>query len=458
MTDETALIGAAPPRATAAPTAKAASEGRGYRAWLLFVLFLVCLLNYADRTVVASIAGSLRAELHLNDLQLGLLQGMSFALLYCLLGIPFARLSERHSRVKILAGATAVWSLMTMVCGAVNSFPNLLLARLGVGVGEAGFMGPAASLIGDHFPRSRRTMANSFMMMGVPFGALIGASSGGLIAQTLGWRWAFVIMGAPGLLVALLVLTLRDPERGAMDQEQDAETPSLRAVAANLFRSKTFLHVTAGGTLAGFGMQGLGAFLPLYYARVHGMAPAAAGLSTGVIAFLNVSGGLAFSGWLASWGARRDMRWLAWIPAVGSVASTGFYIAAFNATALVPSLALLAVAGIVLMSYFSPGLAMVQNLAGARSRASSIAIYSLIVNLVGLGVGPVLIGYASDRFAQAAYGGPLPESCKALAADLACRTALGTGLRHALMLMTCLFVWAGVHYYLAGRSQPKGAA
>ena len=317
-------------------------------------------------------------------------------------------------------------------------------------------MGPASSLIGDHFPRGKRAMANSFMMMGVPFGALIGAVSGGVIAQSIGWRWAFVIMGAPGLLVVLLVLTLRDPERGVMDQEQDFETPSLKAVATSLFRNKTFLHVTAGGTLAGFAMQGFGAFLPLYYARVHGMAPAAAGLSSGLIAFLNVAGGLTLSGWLASWGAKRDMRWYAWIPAVGSVASSGIYIAAFNVTGLVPSLGLLVIAGIVLMSYFGPGLAMVQNLAGSRSRASAIAIYSLIVNIVGLGFGPVLIGYASDRFAQAAYGGPLPETCKALVMDIACRTALGDGLRQALTLMSGLLVWAGLHYYLAGRSQPKG--
>ena len=441
----------------AAASAAPAREGRGYRAWLLFVLFLVCLFNYADRSVVASIAGPLRADLGLTDFQLGLLQGLSFALLYCLLGIPFARFAERYSRVKILAGATAAWSLMTMVCGSATSFAYLLLARLGVGVGEAGFMGPASSLIGDHFPRNKRAMATSFMMMGVPFGAFIGAVAGGAIAQAYGWRWAFIAMGAPGLIVALLVLTLRDPERGVIDQEQNAEVPSLRAVAAGLFRNKTFLHVTAGGALAGFGMQGLSAFLALYYARVHGMAPAAAGLSFGIVSFLNVAGGLMLSGWLASWGAKRDLRWYAWIPAMGTLLSSGIYLAAFNTTALMPSLILLVIAGIALMSYYGPAIAMVQNVAGSRSRASAIAIYQLIVNLIALGVGPMAIGYASDRFSAMAYGGPLPESCKALVTDLACRTALGTGLRQAFMLTTVLFVWASLHYFLAGRSQPKGA-
>ena len=434
-----------------------ATHSRGYRAWLLFVLFLVCLFNYADRTVVASIAGPLRADLKLTDFQLGLLQGLSFALLYCLLGIPFARLSERYSRVKILAGATAVWSVMTVVCGAATSFAYLLLARLGVGVGEAGFMGPSASLIGDHFPRNKRAMATSWIMMGVPFGAFIGAVAGGAIAQTWGWRWAFVAAGAPGVIVALLVLTLRDPQRGAMDNDANAEVPPLRDVAASLFRNKVFLHVTAGGALAGFGMQGFSAFLALYYARVHDMAPAAAGLSFGVVSFLNVAFGLMFSGWLASWGAKRDLRWYAWIPAAGTLIASGVYVAAFNTTALVPSLVLLVIAGAALMTYFGPAIAMVQNVAGSRSRASAMAIYQLIVNLIALGFGPMGIGYASDRFAAAAYGGPLPERCKALVTDVACRTAMGTGLREAFMLITVLYVWASVHYFLAGRAQPKGA-
>ncbi|MEO6380069.1 MAG: MFS transporter, partial [Caulobacteraceae bacterium] len=171
-------------------------------AWLLFVLFLVCLFNYADRTVVASIAGPLRQDLGLTDFHIGLLQGLSFALLYCLLGLPFARLAERRSRVKILACAVTAWSLATVGCGAAGSFPQLMLARTGVGIGEAGFMGPAQSLLGDYFPAKKRAMATSWMMMGVPVGALIGATAGGFIAQSWGWRWAFVAMGLPGLLVA----------------------------------------------------------------------------------------------------------------------------------------------------------------------------------------------------------------------------------------------------------------
>lgn len=143
-------------------------ESRGYRAWLLFVLMLVCLVNYADRSVVGSVAEPLRREFGLTDLQLGLLQGLSFALLYSLLGVPFARLAERRSRVRIIAAATLVWSALTVLCGAAVHYWQMLLVRVGVGVGEAGFMAPASSLLGDHFPRSRRAMATSIMMLGVP--------------------------------------------------------------------------------------------------------------------------------------------------------------------------------------------------------------------------------------------------------------------------------------------------
>ena len=444
--------------APAAPAAK--SEDRGYKSWLLFVLFLVCLFNYADRSVVSSMAGPLRADLHLNDTQFGLLQGISFALLYCLLGIPFAWFAERHSRVKILGAATAFWSVATMLCGAAMSFPQLLLTRMGVGVGEAGFISPASSLIGDHFPRNKRAMATSFMSLGVPFGALIGAVAGGAIAQAYSWRLAFVVMGAPGLIVALLVwFTLRDPERGAADREQDrdAEAPPFRTVAAGLLRNKTFLHVVAGGALAGFGMQGFSSFFGLYYARMFNLAPAAVGLTFGLISFANVAGGLMLSTWLANWGAKRDLRWYAWISAIGTLLSSVLYIAAFSATGFPASVALLVIAGIVLMSYYGPAVAMAQNVATSRTRASTVAVYQLVVNLFGMGFGPLVIGLVSDKLAARAYGGPLPESCKALTMDLACRTALSTGLRQAFMLTTVFFVWASLHYFLAGRSQPKGA-
>ncbi|MEO6339438.1 MAG: hypothetical protein ABIO39_05325, partial [Caulobacteraceae bacterium] len=227
---------------------------------------------------------------------------------------------------------------------------------------------------------------------------------------------------------------------------------------ATMFRKPAFRHMLAGGALTGFGMQGYSAFMPLYFARVHDIAPGIAGLTSGIASFCTVAGGLMIGGSLASWGAKRDMRWFAWIPALGCLLSTGIYIAGFSVTQTAPSIVLIVLGGVSLMTYYGPSLAVVQNLSLARSRASTIAIYQLIVNLVGLGFGPMVIGYASDRIAAMSYGGPLPAKCMAVAADVACRTALADGLRYSFILTSALFVWASLHYFLAGRAQPRGVA
>jgi MFS family permease len=424
-----------------------------YRAWLLFVLLIVCTINYADRSVVGSVAEPLRRDLGLNDFQLGLLQGLSFALLYSVLGIPFARLAERRNRIRIIAAATAFWSAMTMLCGAAGSFAQLLLVRVGVGVGEAGFMAPASSLLGDHFTRERRALATSIMMLGVPLGALIGAMAGGIIAQTLGWRWAFVIMGAPGILIALLVwFTLREPPRGHAEAETATDIPSLGTVARDAFASPVFRHVLAGGTLAGFGLHGLGQFLGVYFARVHHLPLAQAGMTYGLVTFVSVGGGLLVGGSLADRLGRRNLKWYALLPAIGLFLAAPLYIAAFTTTGLALNIALIASAGICLLIHYGPGLAIVQNLATARTRASTMAIYMLVVNAIALALAPTLIGLMSDVFAGLELARHPGLACPPRDTSAACVAIAGTGLRHAFMASTPLYVWAGVHYLLAARA------
>jgi MFS family permease len=427
----------------------------GYRAWLLFMLFVVCTINYADRSVVAAVAEPLRRDLGLTDFQLGLLQGLSFALLYSVLGIPFARLAERRNRIRIIAAATTLWSLMTVLCGAAANFAQLLLVRVGVGVGEAGLMAPASSLIGDHFPREKRALATSIMMLGVPMGALIGAMAGGIIAQALGWRWAFVIMGAPGVLIALLLLlTLREPPRGQAEAtvETDTAVPPLRDVARKVFTDRVFRHVLAGGTLAGFGLHGLGQFLGVYFIRVQQLPVAQAGIVYGLVTFVSVGGGLLVGGTLADRLGRRNLKWYALIPAIGLFLAAPLYVAAFNVSGFAPAVALFAAAGICLLLHYGPGLAIVQNLATARTRASTIAIYMLVVNAVALAFAPLLIGLLSDIFAGwelQRYPGLV---CPPSDVSAVCVAIAGTGLRYAFMASTPLYLWAGVHYLLAARA------
>ena len=424
-------------------TSAAAQFSKRYRAWLLFVLMLVCTINYADRSVVNAVAEPLRRDLGINDFELGLLQGLSFALLYSILGIPFGRLAERHSRVRIIAAATAAWSVMTILCGAAANYTQLLLIRVGVGVGEAGFTAPANSILGDHFPRERRALATSLMMLGVPVGALIGAVSGGVIAQNLGWRWAFVIMGVPGLFIALLVwLTIREPPRGLIEGTLDTEVPSMAAVARQCLSNPVFRHVTMGGLLGGFGLHGLGQFLGVYFVRVHGLSYAAAGATYGITTFATVGGGLLVGGFMADRLGRLSLKWLSLIPAIGMLLSAPLYLLAFSAQRLPTAILLIVAAGISLVLHYGPGMATVQNLATARTRASAIALYQLIVNAVAMGLGTALIGFLSDTFAAR------------LAPELGER-ALATGLRYALMTSTVFYVWGGVHYLLAARHQSR---
>ena len=405
---------------------------KGYRWWLLFVLLLVCLMNYADRSVVGAVAEPLRREFHLTDLQLGILSGFSFALLYSVMGIPLARLAERRSRIHIIAAATLVWSVMTSLCGIASGYTQLLLMRVGVGVGEAGFMAPATSLLGDHFRREERALATSIMMLGVPFGALLGAMSGGIIAQSMGWRWAFILTGIPGVLIGLLVVaTLREPVRGHSGEQAETQAPSLGVVARQCFSSAVFRHVVMGGTLGGFGLHGLGQFLGVYFTRVHALSYSAAGTLYGMQTFASVAGGLLVGGSLANRLGRRDPRWYALIPAIGMFGSVPLYLLGFEARSLAVSVALIIAAGISLLLHYGPGFAIVQNLATPRTRASSVALYMVFVNAVAMGLGAPLIGFLSDLFGRAA--GP------------------AVGLRHALMASTVFYAWGGVHYLLARR-------
>ena len=412
-------------------------SGNGYRRWLLFVLFLVCFVNYADRSVVGAVLEPIRKEFHLSDSQLGLLQGLSFALFYALLGIPIARLAERYSRVRIIAVATLVWSAMTALCGTVSSYLMLLSMRVGVGVGEAGFMSPATSLLGDHYERQERSLATSFMMLGVPFGGLVGALLGGRIAQTLGWRWAFLVMGVPGLLIAVLIfLTLREPARGVAHERAEAEAPSLLDVLLQCGSQPVFRHVVMGGILGGFGLHGVGQFLGVYFSRVHGLSYGAAGALYGAQTFLSVAGGLLIGGSLTHRLGKRDARWYALIPAIGMFGAVPLYLAGFLAQGLTASATLIILAGVSLVMHYGPGLAIVQNLATPRTRASYVALYMLFINMVAMGLGPPLLGFLSDSFARHLGSGP---------------GASAEGLTLALMASTVLYAWGGFHYLLASR-------
>lgn len=436
---------------------------RGYRTWLVGVLLALGTLNFADRAILAVLAQPIKEDLLLTDADLGMLQGLGFAILYSVLGLPLGWLAERVNRTRMLALCVGAWSLMTAFCGLANNFVTMLLGRVGVGVGEAGFQPLAYSLVSDHFRANRRASIIAIILLGSPLGFLLGQSVGGFVAATWNWRVAFFVLGLPGLLAALITwVTLREPPRGLTEKLAASEpAPSMRAVFATLWAKPAFRHLLAGFTIAGFAMNAVAQFVLPYYLRGFGLPLATAGALFGAIAFTSNGLGMLLGGFGIDRLSRRDARWPLWGPAIGMLVATPLYFGAFAAGGIQVSLAFIWFANLMLATYLAPSSATMQNLIGPRMRAMTAAIAGLVVGLLGAGLGPTLLGMASDFFAARQFGssdfiascpgGRAPAGAEA-ALDLACRTASSEGLRLALISVLVFFVWAAVHYLLAART------
>jgi len=435
---------------------------RGYRGWMLFVLAAINMLNLADRQGMAATAPALKADLHLSDTQLGLIQGFGFAIFYTLLGLPVARLAERFSRTRIIAVSVVLFAGFVGLCSRAASFTQFLVCRVGVGVGDAGFGPPVASLVGDHYPAERRTAATTLIWLGGPVGALLGAGLGGHVAQNYGWRTWFMLLAAPSLLIALVALfTLREPPRGRFDRRPaDDHVPSTMATLRFLFAKRSMRHVLIGCGLAAMGMNGLGQFLVRFMVADYGIGLAEAGRTLGLLAVAAMASGLALGGFGVTWASRFDRRWAVWAPAIGQALAAPLFIAAAFQPTLARALPLLALAHVCLFIYFTPTLALAQNMVGATMRASSSFVVAFVLGLVGIGLGPTVIGLLSDAFARHAFaagnfiaacpGGIAPAGATTALAE-ACQAASRSGIVWAIATMSLVFAWAAVHYLLAGR-------
>jgi predicted MFS family arabinose efflux permease len=411
------------------------------RCWPIALLTLVYVLNFIDRQLVGILAQPIKAELALSDKALGLLTGVAFALFYTTLGLPIARLAERRSRVGVIAISLALWSAMTALCGLARSFPLLVLARLGVGLGEAGYAPAAQSLIADLVRPERRATALSIFSLGIPIGMLIGAVAGGWLGQALGWRMAFLLLGAPGIVLAgVLALTLREPARGALDTPAgDDRAPTLGTVARLLWRAPGFAHMAAGASIASFAGYGLTSFAVPLLMRRYGLPLAEAATGYGLIAGVSIGLGIAAGGWLSDGQPRGGAGRVA---AAGALVAGLLFSAALTATDA-RSLALWAIMPLLgAHLYFGPTYGLTVNSVPPRARATAIAVLLMLMNAIGLGLGPLTVGALSDHFARAddpAYG-----------------------LTTALRLDVLLYLWAAAHFLLAGRalrrSQPHNSA
>jgi MFS family permease len=408
-----------------------------YRSYVLVVLVLVYTFNFIDRQIVGILAVPIKAELHLTDSQLGLMGGLAFALFYTLLGIPIARMADRVSRTGIMTLALALWSLMTAVCGLTHSFVQLFLARVGVGVGEAGGVAPAYSLICDYFPAKERARALSVYSFGIPIGAALGIVLGGYITSLMSWRMAFFIVGLAGLLMTpLLKLTVREPERGALDPKPAAaaRAPTLLEVIAVLARKASFWGLSLGAASASMMGYGLFFWAPSFLVRSFHMSLLQASLSFGALVLVGGLIGIWFGGALADRYGEKRKAMYAYIPAMAFLATLPFYAAGVLSTTLWISFAVLLVPTALGLAWLGPVLAAVQHLVPGNMRATASALFLFINNLIGIGLGTTLIGVVSD-LTRARFG--------------------SESLRYAILAGTSFYLIAALLLFFAGRKLAK---
>lgn len=395
--------------ATSAPPASA-----GYRRYVLWFLFVAYALNYLDRQIVTILAEPLKHDLRLTDTQLGLLTGLAFGLVYCGFGIPLARLADRFNRVWIIAGSLAVWSACTILCGRATGFTNMVVARVGVGVGEAGAAPASMALISDYVPKERRASALAFFTMGAPVGGLVGLAFGGLVADAYGWRSAFLFAGLPGLLLAAVaILTVRETRssRVASPALQEASPhPTLGAVARQIRSSRTFWLMSFGSAARSFILFGQAPFMAAFFLRVHGdeVATLAAHYGLKSLGLIGIALGLvsgvlgAISNWLggviADHYAARDLRAYGAVPAIAALVPIPFCVAAFMVDSAVLALLLLAPSFLCGGLWFGPVLSSIQGLVPPAMRATASSISMFVMNIIGLGLGALVVGQMSDLF------------------------------------------------------------
>jgi MFS family permease len=368
---------------------------------VLAVLLAIYVMNFVDRQILAIVLDDVKAELGASDTAMGLLSGFAFVAFYTLAGVPIARIADRGSRRNLIAAGLALWSAMTAACGLAASFWQLAFARFGVGIGEAAGTPPSHSMISDYFAPERRATALSVYATGIYFGVMFGFLGGGLIRDAFDWRTAFFAAGVPGLpLALLLLLTVREPARGAAERRSvAAAAPRVAEVVRALAARRSFRLLVAAACFQGLSGYAVLSWGPAFLGRVHGLGATEIGAGFGLVAGLGGALGATAGGALADRLGARDARWYAWLSAVVSAAAlpfaTGFYLAP------APALALLAFAPFYVLNnvYVGPLWSLVQGLAPVRVRAVASAALLAIVNVVGLGCGPLLVGAMNDWLA-----------------------------------------------------------
>jgi MFS family permease len=427
------------------PGAENFKISEGYRWYVVWLLFLVYVLNFVDRQILQILIEPIRKEFNFSDTQMGMLSGLAFAVVYSVLGIPIARIADRRNRVTIISISLFVWSFFTVVTGRAHSFVQLFAARVCVGIGEAGCTPPAYSIISDYFEKTRRTTAVAIYSMGIYGGVFVGYLVGAQVAQEYGWRMAFYVVGLPGILLALIVkLTLREPPRGfAEGIATPATPPPVKEVLSKLLTKPTFWHLALATALHAFVGYGVSGFHPSFLIRVHGLTVGEAGTVLAIVSAVSGVGGTWFGGWLADKlsQSKRDVRWQLWTPGYATLLNVPAAVIAYYLADKNIVIGMMFISLVFGVMYLGPSYATMQRLVDVRERALGSAVLLLIVNLIGLGLGPTLVGVVSDIINN-----------RFLDNGFAVEVARAQGLRWALIIMVCVNVWSFIHYMIGAKT------
>ena len=401
----------------------------------LTLLMLAYTLSMCDRMILSILFPDIKAEFGLSDTQLGLLGGISFALFYTTMGLPIARLSDQYSRKWIIIVSLVIFSLMTAFSGLAAGFISLLILRIGVGIGEAGVNPASHSIVADYFPPRRRAFAMAILMLGGSLGMMLGFVGGGLIAEAYNWRIAMVSVGVPGLLLAaVMARTLREPARGTFEAEAPPPPPAILTTAATMWANPAMRHLIAGSVVAGLMSYGLTQWLPTFFIRVHDLSQSQTGmLMAGVFGIPGSIGALVFGKWFDRL-SHRGFQHGIWMLAVVPFVTLPFFIAGLLADDLLTAILLFIIPGVAANYVIGPAIAMVQTLSPVQMRAVSSAIKMLCLNLIGMGLGPLLVGVLSDLLT--------PQHGE-------------DALSMALAYFTLVGLWGSVHFWLCGRALAK---
>jgi predicted MFS family arabinose efflux permease len=398
------------------------------------VLTLVYAFNIADRFVVSALIEPIKHELRLSDTAIGFLTGTALAIFYTGMGIPLGMIADRVDRRKLIAVSLGIWSLMTAISGMAGSFTQLLLARVGVGIGEAGGTPGSQSMLSDIFPRSHLVLANAIFTLGAAAGSMLGAVAGGNIAEAFGWRAAFLALGFPGIVLALIVrFTMREPARGGSSSITGVAATRLSETLRFIAGQRSLLHVLAGGTVVTYWGWGLLWWTPAFFLRSHRLTTGQAGTLVGTVSGIAGAAGIILGGVLIHSLARRDLRWQVWVVAAATLCGTFMSVAVYWTDSL--ALATVGLWLFVPVAYLNLGpiLSLTQSLARPRMRGLTCALLLFGANIANLALAPQLIGILSDQFAL--HFGAGVES-----------------LRWALLVNTLSGFWATYHFWAAGRN------